>query len=159
MNSVGLRICAGLGAFRDCDGRTQQAAPAANPDCMQNCLKFNKTGGGLETDGQRLAGSLTDCCPPQPAAAADGLNVAGHFGLKTAGGLRRGRVGRGEANLKGSKWANLHYYTVCSSSRRINIKGNELRLAALNYYYYCLENLSRTRFFLVSSYFIILCLL
>ena len=29
-------------------------APAANPDCMQNCLKFNKTGGGLhraETDG------------------------------------------------------------------------------------------------------------
>ena len=65
--------------------RTQQAAPAANPDCMQNCLKFNKTGGGLETDGQRLAGSLTDCCPPQPAAAADGLNVAGHLGLlKTA---------------------------------------------------------------------------
>jgi hypothetical protein len=47
---------------------------------------------------------------------------------------------------------------VCSSWR-INIKGNELRLAALNYYYYCLENLSRTRFFLVSSYFIILCLL
>ena len=48
---------------------------------MQNCLKFNKTGGGLETDGQRLAGSLTDCRLPVPAAAADGLNVAGHFGL------------------------------------------------------------------------------
>ena len=98
--------------------RTQQAAPAANPDCMQNCLKFNKTGGGLETDGQRLAGSLTDCCPrllPAPAAAADGLNVAGHFGLKRRLAPRRGRVGRGEANLKGSKWANLHYYTVCSS--------------------------------------------
>ena len=51
---------------------------------MQNCLKFNKTGGGLETDGQRLAGSLTDCQLPALAAAADGLNVAGHFGLKTA---------------------------------------------------------------------------
>jgi hypothetical protein len=49
--------------------RTQQAAPAANPDCMQNCLKFNKTGGGLETDGQRLAGSLTDCCPRLAARA------------------------------------------------------------------------------------------
>ena len=127
---------------------------------MQNCLKFNKTGGGLETDGQRLAGSLTDCRLPVPAAAADGLNVAGHFGLlKRPAACAAAGWGRGEANLKGSKWANLHYYTVCSSSRRINIKGNELRLAALNYYYYCLENLSRTRFFLVSSYFIILCLL
>ena len=65
---------------------------------MQNCLKFNKTGGGLETDGQRLAGSLTDCCPPQPAAAADGLNVAGHFGLlKRRLAPRQGGEGGGKS--------------------------------------------------------------
>ena len=144
------------------------AAAAANAAGCASCKsRLHAKLSEIQQDGRRTrdrrakTGWLADWLLPATAGRCGRRAERGGalWLAKTAGGLRRGRVGRGEANLKGSKWANLHYYTVCSSSRRINIKGNELRLAALNYYYYCLENLSRTRFFLVSSYFIILCLL
>ena len=94
---------------------------------MQNCLKFNKTGGGLhraETDGlpaclqaDWLEGTLSDC------SALSAMLGAAHRRHSLSSLLALERVvsslcggfgwGRGEANLKGSKWANLHYYYCC----------------------------------------------